>query len=86
MTLHALAGWPADVFLFGSRARGDARRTSDIDVAIDPHGDVPRRIVSELREAFEESHIPLRVDVIDLRDASAGFRDRVRREGLRWSA
>ena len=34
---RGLAGLRARVYLFGSWARGDARRTSDIDVAIDPN-------------------------------------------------
>lgn len=85
LTLRAVADLPVDVYLFGSRARGDACRTSDIDIAIDPRGDVPRRVISDLREALEECHVPVRIDVIDLRDARADFRARVLGEGIRWS-
>lgn len=81
-----LSGVAADVYLFGSWARGDPRRISDIDIAVLPRGPAPAAILSRLREAFEESSIPYPVDVVDLREASPSLRDRVLREGIPWSA
>jgi len=43
IVLDKLRGVPARVFLFGSRARGDTRRASDIDIAIDGGGAVVLR-------------------------------------------
>ena len=79
-----LAGTGAKAILFGSRARGDARQWSDIDLAVDCGIDFPPSILSALREAFEESNILLNVDVVDLRDASTDVRAAVSREGVRW--
>jgi predicted nucleotidyltransferase len=78
----ALAGRPIRVTLFGSRARGDARRFADIDVALDA-GDVPvpMEVMVALREAVEQSRIPYRVD---LRDAGAELRAAVAEEGQIW--
>lgn len=81
-----LSGHAVDVYLFGSWARGEARRTSDIDVAVLPKGELAWAILSRLREALEESSVPYAVDVVDLREVSAEFRARVLREGVRWSA
>ena len=81
---RVLAGTGAKAILFGSRARGDARQWSDIDLAIEGGKDLPRDILSALREAFEESNILLNVDVVDLRDASAQIRSAVLREGVPW--
>ena len=81
---RVLAGTGAKVILFGSRARGDARQWSDIDLAIDSEKDLPPEILSALREAFEESHLLLNVDVVDLRDASGEIRSAVLREGVPW--
>jgi len=78
--------YDADLYLFGSRARGIPRAASDIDLAIDPHGPLPRSALSSLRELFEESTVPVHVDVLDLRDAGPGLRQRVLREGVRWNA
>jgi predicted nucleotidyltransferase len=81
-----LAGRRVDVYLFGSWARGTAGPTSDVDLAVDPREPLPPGVLARLREALEESTIPLRVDVVDLADTDAAFRDRVRREGIRWIA
>ena len=81
---HVLAGTGAKAILFGSRARGDARQWSDIDLAIESEKALPPEILSALREAFEESNLLLNVDVVDLRDASAEIRSAVLREGVPW--
>ncbi len=86
LVLEQLGSYPADIYLFGSYARGDTRRSSDIDVAVDPTGPLPSGALARLREALDESTIPRRVEVLDLRDADPDFRDRVRREGIRWNA
>jgi len=75
---------PVDVYLFGSWALGVQRSTSDIDVAVESATPLPRALRACLREALEESTIPNRVDVVDLAETDAAFRDRVRREGIRW--
>ena len=83
---RVLGHTPVDVYLFGSWARGTQRPTSDIDVAIESAEPLPRALLASLREALEESTIPNRVDVVDLAETDAAFRDRVRREGILWIA
>lgn len=75
----------ATVYLFGSWARGEATRLSDIDVAIDPHTPLPRGTLARLREQLEESHVPYHVDVVDLSHTDPEFRRRVLAEGILWS-
>ena len=63
-----------EVRAFGSRVTGGARRYSDLDLAVigdEPLGLIPLGL---LREAFEESDLPIRVDVIDWHDTSESFR------------
>lgn len=84
IVLDRLSGHDAAVYLFGSRARGTPRAVSDIDVAIDAEAPLPRILLARLREDLEESTVPYRVDVVDLAECDAGFRERVRREGVRW--
>jgi uncharacterized protein len=79
-----LSGTGAKAIPFGSRARGDARQWSDIDLAVDSEKDLPLEILSALREAFEESNMLLNVDVVDLRNASMDIRNAVLREGVQW--
>ncbi len=87
--LSRLGDRRARVFLFGSRARGDHRPASDIDLALLPQDPLPRGLVAEIREALEESPVPFFVDLVDLVDlseASPGLCERVLREGIEWTA
>jgi len=73
------------VYLFGSSVTGRVRRSSDIDIAIDPLRALPSVLLAELRERLEESEIPYDVDIVDLSAASPEIRASVEREGARWS-
>ena len=85
IVLDAVGAENVKVYLFGSWARGEETRLSDIDVAIEPHAALPRGTLARLRERLEESHVPYRVDVVDLTRTSPEFRQRVRTEGVLWS-
>lgn len=69
------------MYLFGSWASGTERRASDIDLAIDAPAPLPATLLASLREAIEESHVPYRVDVVDLAEVDPSFRARALREG-----
>jgi predicted nucleotidyltransferase len=84
MVLSALGAHRAEVWLFGSCARGDVRQHSDIDIAVLPHGDLPSGFFAELGEEIEDSEIPYDVDLVDLRQAAASLVEEVRREGVKW--
>lgn len=85
IALAALAGHGVAVYLFGSWARGEARRSSDIDIAVDAPRPLPLGVMARLREALEESTVPYQVDTVELAETSPEFRERVRREGVRWT-
>jgi len=72
----------SSIYLFGSRARGDAEAMSDIDIAVESDRDLHRDF-SEIRSELEESLLPFKVDLIDLRQAPY-LKETVEREGLRW--
>ena len=82
---RALASHPADVYLFGSWAHGRPTQASDIDIGILPRRPLPPRVLSTLREQLEESHVPYRVDVVDLAATDDLFRQAVIRQGIRWN-
>ena len=85
IVLGGLKGHRAKVYLFGSRATGEAWRWSDIDVAVLPLEPMPEGLLGEIREALEESHVPFFVDLVDLSHAEASLRRRVKREGVLWN-
>ncbi len=83
--LDGLRGTGACAFLFGSRATGAVHGLSDVDIAVLPGSPLPAGLLAEIREAIEESHCPYEVDLVDLSDSDAAFRERVAREGVSWS-
>jgi predicted nucleotidyltransferase len=85
IVLAGLRGHPARVYLFGSRAHGDAVAGSDIDVAVLPADPLPPGLLSLIREQLEESHVPYVVELVDLSDADPAFRQLVQQEGTLWT-
>jgi len=82
-----LRPWRVKVWLFGSRARGDASPRSDIDIALLPEEEgLPADWLAGLRELLEESHVPWHVDIVNLSEADQELRRTVEREGILWSA
>lgn len=66
------------VLLFGSRARGDFKRTSDIDLAVSG-GDFDRFAL----DVDEETTTLLMFDIIDLdREMQPEFREAIEKEGV----
>lgn len=64
--VKTLTGVPVTIYLFGSWARNEEKRTSAIDIALQSDEDKPIKIMVELRENIEESMLPYHVDIVDL--------------------
>ena len=86
LVLSLMREEPADIFLFGSWARGEQRQGSDVDLAVAYRGPSNALKLAELREALEESTIPYNVDVVDMQQASDALRAQIRKDGIRWTA
>ncbi|WP_293865168.1 nucleotidyltransferase family protein [uncultured Alsobacter sp.] len=71
-----------EVLAFGSRARGRAKPFSDLDLAILGQDALPLPQLAELREAFEDSDLPFRVDLVDWNTIEDAFRAIIRREAV----
>lgn len=66
-----------EVWAFGSRVKDAARDSSDLDMVL--FSDSSRRAqVSALREAFEESSLPFRVDLHVWEEIPDNFRNNIR--------
>lgn len=77
----ALRGYK--VYLFGSRASGNARERSDFDVGVLGDRPLPLKTFYEIEDIFEELPTLYRIDWVDLNRASPEFRDRaLRRAGV----
>lgn len=66
-----------EVRAFGSRATWTAKDYSDLDLAVVDDGPLDWRTLGDLKEAFEESTLPMRVDVVDWNGIKDNFRQRI---------
>ena len=70
----------AKVWVFGSRATGRAQRYSDLDLAIDAGRAMTLDETASLAEAFSESDLAYRVDVVDWHAIEDRFRRIIAKE------
>ena len=61
------------VYAFGSRVTGGYRATSDLDLLLDDQEVLPTITISALREAFEDSPLHFRVDILLRSDIDHDF-------------
>jgi predicted nucleotidyltransferase len=64
-------------WVFGSRATGRARRYSDLDLAIDAGRPLTLDEIAGLSEAFSDSDLPYRVDLLDWHDVDDRLRQAI---------
>ena len=62
-----------EVWAFGSRAKWTAKEFSDLDLAI--IGDTPLSIAltADMKEAFQESALPFKIDIVDWANITPSF-------------
>ena len=64
------------VWVYGSRAKFTARRSSDLDMVVFARSG-QKRHVGDLREALEQSDLPFRVDLFVWDDVPERFRKKI---------
>ena len=70
------------VLAFGSRASWTAKDYSDLDLAILGNQPLPVDVASALAEAFVESDLPFKVDLVDWARADGSLRFTIGRDGV----
>ena len=75
----------ASVRVFGSRAKWSAKPHSDLDLALKGKGPLPRDVLGDLAEAFSESDLPFRVDVVDWHSVAPSFQAVIDRDAVLFS-
>jgi predicted nucleotidyltransferase len=74
-------GVDVEVVLYGSRARGNVRDSSDIDLAVISSKTLSKEI-RVFREQLNECAIPYLIEVIEFSDVSDTFKENIKREGI----
>ena len=69
-----------DVWAFGSRARFTAKKHSDLDLVVVSDQPLPILLCAAIMEAFSESDLPYRVDVVDWASTGESFREIIERD------
>lgn len=83
---EAIAGHPEieEAVIFGSRAKGNYKPGSDIDIAL-KGASVTRRTAAALHSDLEDSYLPYFVDVIDYNTlTNDNLREHIDRVGVRF--
>ena len=69
-----------EVWAFGSRAKWTAKLYSDLDLAVMTDQPLSLDVSAALTDAFAESDLPWRVDVVDWASTSVAFRQIIERD------
>ena len=84
IVLDELKNEPVKIFVFGSRARGDFRLGSDVDIGLISQKKAYSNRVSFLREKIENSNIPYKVDIVNFEEVSEDFRQKALEKIIIW--
>jgi predicted nucleotidyltransferase len=57
-----LSKYPYQFYAYGSRAKGQAKEYSDLDLCY--YEEIPWNVLSHLSEDFEQSDLPFKVDLV----------------------
>jgi len=66
-----------EVRVFGSRVLGKSKPYSDLDLVVIGARQLPRYTLYRLRDEFEESELPFRIDIVDWHRLSAEFQNAI---------
>jgi uncharacterized protein len=61
------------VHVFGSRANGHEKPWSDLDLVLEGDAPLPLSLLAKVAEAFDESALPWKVDLVDRLNVNASF-------------
>jgi len=75
-------GNDVSVYAFGSRVKNTARQYSNLDLLLKSEQAIPQKIIFVLKEEFEESDIPFRVDISDWHRLSETFKPFIEKEKI----
>ncbi|MBS4026156.1 MAG: nucleotidyltransferase domain-containing protein [Clostridia bacterium] len=62
-----------EVFVFGSRVNGNIHDHSDLDIALKGPDKIDLLLLADIKDEFQNSDVPFRVDIIDFNRVSPEF-------------
>lgn len=82
--LKELVSFDIKVVVFGSVARGETSRSSDVDVGLLPRQPMQNSVFARLKEKIENLNVPYKVDLVNLNEVSEKFRKNILKESIVW--
>ena len=79
-----LAALGARVYVYGSRARGDFQKFSDLDLMVES----PRKAelpLESIQEKLQKSNFPLKVDLVHFADFAEAYKSQYEHDKTPWS-
>lgn len=74
----------AKIYLFGSRARGNYKETSDIDIAIDAGAPISMTERGQINSMLDALNVLQIIDVVDFQRAPEALKANILHEGIVW--
>lgn len=72
------------VFVFGSRSKNTFRQYSDLDLWIESQPALSSKEISALYQSFEESDLPINVDVVTPENCLPEYKEQIFSEQKPW--
>lgn len=69
-----------EVRAFGSRVDGKTKRFADLDIVVMSEKPIPSEKMANIKEAFSESDLPFRVDILDWSGIGNEFKEIILRK------
>jgi len=70
--------YPYSFYVYGSRAKGNARKLSDLDICYqDP---IPDSLVYQIEEELKESDLPFTVDLVNWKRMKPTFQELIKKD------
>lgn len=73
-----LAKYPYAFYAYGSRAKGTARKLSDLDICF--YEEIPWNVLSHIEEDFENSDLPFKVDLVAWKWMNSQFQELIKKD------
>lgn len=73
------------VFLFGSRATGQASKYSDIDIGILGKDKFSLQSIFKIKNILDEKDMPYKIDIIDFNRVDENFKEIALRDIIIWN-
>ena len=73
-----LSNYPYQFYVYGSRAKGNARKFSDLDLCY--RENIPDEVVYQIKEELEESDLPFIVELVNWKQMRPQFKELIGRD------